>query len=215
MGQKYLKRWIQIGTSELYGSTLHPVTETALVVPTSPYAASKAAADMHLLAIHKTLGFPTNIIRPSNAYGPGQLLHRIIPRAVVCGLSGRKLPLHGGGMARKSYIHATDLARAIYSVATVAPLGAIYNAGPQSPVPIRYLVELVAHTIGISFDELCDVTPARFGEDSQYWLDSSAIGRLGWTPEISLQDGIRDMVRWGREHIGALMQAPQTYTFHA
>src|SRR5437899_1100814 len=106
MTRSYLERFIQIGTSELYGSVAFAAKEDSPIQPTSPYAASKAAFDMHLISIHRVLKFPMNIIRPSNAYCPGQLLHRVIPRAVICGLTGKKLPLQGGGRAEKSYIHA-------------------------------------------------------------------------------------------------------------
>ncbi len=130
MKRDWLERFIQIGTSEMYGSVEHATTEDEPIKPSSPYAASKVAFDMYLLSVHKFLKFPMNIIRPSNAYCPGQLLHRVIPKAVICGLKGEKLPLHGGGRAEKSYIHARDLGRAIHMVAEKAPLGTVYNAGP-------------------------------------------------------------------------------------
>lgn len=216
MKRDYLERWIQIGTSELYGSVSKPADENAPLLPTSPYAASKAAGDMHLISIAKTLKFPMNIIRPSNAYAPGQQLYRILPRAVVCGLSGKKLPLHGGGQSKKSYIHARDLAHAIYLVAQKAELGKTYNVGPKEPVAIRHLVELAAAEMKVSFDTLCDVTPPRFGEDWIYWLDSTAIGKdLGWKPQISLEKGVADMVAWGRKYLPQLVTVPQTFTFHA
>jgi dTDP-glucose 4,6-dehydratase len=97
--RNYLERFIHIGTSELYGSVEHASAEDEPIKPTSPYAASKAAFDMHLISIYRFLKFPMNIIRPSNAYGPGQQLYRVIPKAVLCGLTGRMLPLHGGGRA--------------------------------------------------------------------------------------------------------------------
>jgi dTDP-glucose 4,6-dehydratase len=216
MKRDYMERWIQIGTSELYGSVNKPADENAPVLPSSPYAASKAAGDMHLISIAKTLNFRMNIIRPSNAYAPGQQLYRILPRAVVCGLSGQKLPLHGGGVAKKSYIHAVDLARAIHLVAQKAGLGKIYNVGPDEPVAIRRLVEIAAEEMSVDFDKLCDVTPPRFGEDWIYWLDSTAIKNdLGWRPEIRLQEGIGEMVSWGRKYLTQLKSLPQTYTFHA
>ena len=133
MSRDYLERFIQIGTSELYGSVDFAASETTPLQPTSPYAASKAAFDWYLVSVHKYQKFPMNIIRPSNAYCPGQLLHRVIPKTVMCGLTGKKLPLQGGGRAEKSYIHARDLARAIHLVSEKAPLGAIYNAGPKDP----------------------------------------------------------------------------------
>lgn len=210
--RSYLKRWIQIGTSELYGSCDFPAKEETPIRPTSPYAASKAAGDLHLLAISNVLKFPMNIIRPSNAYAPGQLLHRVIPKAVLCGLTGTKLPLQGGGKARKSYIHARDLARAIHLVSEKAPLGTVYNAGPEKPISIRDLVALVAEGLGMPFEQLCEVTEERLGQDSQYWLDSSAIKRdVGWEPQISLKQGIREMIDWGKKYLNDLRGVPTDY----
>jgi dTDP-glucose 4,6-dehydratase len=212
----YLERWIQIGTSELYGSCDFAAKEDTPIQPTSPYAASKAAGDMHLLSISKVLNFPMNIIRPSNAYAPGQLLHRVIPKAVLCGLTGQKLPLHGGGKARKSYIHARDLGRAIHLVSEKAPLGTVYNAGPPEPISIRDLVAKVAEGMNMSFDELCEVSGERLGQDSQYWLDSSAIKRdVGWEPTTSLEDGIAEMVEWGKKYLDYLKTVSTGYVLRA
>src|SRR5438132_13262469 len=97
MQRKYLERFIQIGTSELYGSVDFAAKEDTPLQPTSPYAASKAAFDMYLLSVSKVLKFPMNIIRPSNAYCTGQLLHRVIPKAVLCGLTWKIIPFPGVG----------------------------------------------------------------------------------------------------------------------
>jgi dTDP-glucose 4,6-dehydratase len=216
MKRSYLERFIQIGTSEMYGSVEHATKEDEPIKPTSPYAASKVAFDMYLMSVHKFLKFPMNILRPSNAYCPGQLLHRVVPKAVICGLTGRKLPLQGGGRAEKSYIHARDLARAIHMVAEKAPFGAIYNAGPPKPISIRALVEKVADALEMKFDDLCEITGDRLGQDSRYWLDSSAIKReVGWEPQISLEEGLAEMVVWGRTYVDQLRDWPMDYTLRA
>lgn len=216
MKRSYLERFIQIGTSEMYGSVEHATKEDEPIKPTSPYAASKVAFDMYLMSVHTFLKFPMNIIRPSNAYCPGQLLHRVVPKAVICGLTGRKLPLQGGGRAEKSYIHARDLARAIHLVAEKAPLGAIYNAGPSNPISIRALVEKVADALKMKFDDLCEITGDRLGQDSRYWLDSSAIKReVGWEPQISLEEGLAEMVMWGRKYVDQLRDWPMDYILRA
>ncbi len=216
MARSYLERFIQIGTSELYGSVQTPATEDNPIRPSSPYAASKAAFDLYLLSVSSVLKFPMNIIRPSNAYAPGQLLHRVIPKAVICGLTGRTLPLQGGGRAEKSYIHARDLARAIHLVAERAPLGTVYNAGPLEPVAIRVLIETVARAMEIPFEQLCEVTADRPGQDARYWLDSSAIQRdVGWEPRIGLEEGIAEMVEWGRRYVDQLRDWPTDYTLRA
>ena len=216
MSRDYVERFIQIGTSELYGSVDFAAKETTPIQATSPYAASKAAFDMYLMSAHRFLKFPMNIIRPSNAYCPGQLLHRVIPKTIVCGLSGRKLPLQGGGRAEKSYIHARDLARAVLLVSEKAPLGAIYNAGPKDPTSIRRVVELTAQALGMPFEQLCEMTEDRLGQDSRYWLDSSAIKKdVGWEPQISWEEGLAEMVAWGRKYIDQLHDWPTDYVLRA
>jgi dTDP-glucose 4,6-dehydratase len=216
MKRDYLERFIQIGTSELYGAVDHPAREDDPIRPSSPYAASKAGFDLYLVSVNRFLKFPMNIIRPSNAYCPGQLLHRVIPKTVVCGLKGEKLPLHGGGRAEKSYIHARDLARAIHLVVEKAPLGTIYNAGPPEPTSIRRVVELTAQAFGVPFEALCEVTGDRLGQDARYWLDSSAIKKdVGWEPQIGWEEGLQEMVRWGRTYINVLKDWPTDYTLRA
>jgi dTDP-glucose 4,6-dehydratase len=212
MKRDWLERFIQIGTSEMYGSVSHAATEDEPIKPSSPYAASKVAFDMYLVSVHRFLKFPMNIIRPCNAYCPGQLLHRVIPKAVWCGLKGAKLPLHGGGRAEKSYIHARDLGRAIHLVAEKAPLGTTYNVGSAKPTSIREVVERTAQALDIPFDRLCEMTPDRLGQDSRYWLDSSAIKRdLGWEPQIGWDEGLAEMVAWGRKYWDELKDWPTDY----
>ena len=212
MKRPWLERFIQIGTSEMYGSMEHAAKEDEPIKPSSPYAASKVAFDLYLVSVHRFLKFPMNIIRPSNAYCPGQLLHRVIPKAIWAGLTGHKLPLQGGGKAEKSYIHARDLGRAIHLVAEKAPLGTIYNAGPALPTSIREVVERCAKALEIPFEQLCEVVPDRLGQDSRYWLDSSAIKRdVGWTAQIGWDEGLAEMVAWGRRYLDEIRDWPTEY----
>jgi dTDP-glucose 4,6-dehydratase len=212
----YLERFIHIGTSELYGSVDRAVSEDEPIKPTNPYATSKAAFDLHLISVHQMLKFPMNIIRPSNAYGSGQQLHRVIPKAILFGLTGRKLPLHGGGRAEKSYIHTRDLGRAIHLVSEKAPLGKVYNAGPAEPTSIRRVVELTAEALGIPFDQLCEVTGDRQHQDARYWLDSSAIRRdVGWEPQIGWEEGLRETVDWVRKYLPQLETLPSDFVMRA
>jgi len=208
----WLERFIQIGTSEMYGAVTTPSKETDPILPSSPYAASKVAFDMHLMSVHKFLEFPMNIIRPSNAYCSGQLLHRVIPKTIWCGLTGNKLPLHGGGKAEKSYIHAADLGRAIHLVAEKAPLGKVYNCGPKDPTSIREVVERTAAAMGIPFDDICEITGDRLGQDARYWLDSSSIKEdVGWEPEIDWDKGLAEVIEWGRKYEQELVSTPTDY----
>jgi dTDP-glucose 4,6-dehydratase len=211
--KNYFKHWMQIGSSEVYGSCEEfAATEETPLLSTSPYSVSKAAGDMHLMTYYKTLDFPMNIIRPSNAYAPGQQLYRVIPRAIYCGLNKIKLPLEGGGKVEKSFMHARDMANAIFQIIDRAPRGEIYNAGPKEPVMIRQIIEIVAKTIGIHFDELCEIVPGRVGEDNRYWLNNTKIEKeLNWKCEISLEEGILEMVNWGKKYNIDLKNMPQQY----
>ena len=187
--------FIQIGSSEVYGSVDKPVSEHSPLNPTSPYSVSKLAFDQYLVAMHQTKGLPMNIIRPSNCYAPGQQLHRIIPKAMLYGLTGRKLALHGGGTARKSYLHATDLSNAILKVISHGEIGEIYNVGPDKPTPIHEVVTRCLYLARASND-LIEVVAERTGQDSCYWLNSSKVMALGWEQEIHWDKGLGDMAAW-------------------
>lgn len=216
MKRDWLERFIQIGTSEMYGSVCVPATEDASIRPTSPYAASKVAFDMYLESVWKFLGFPMTILRPCNAYCPGQLLHRVIPKAMWCALTGNKLPLQGGGRAEKSYIHARDLARAIFLAATIAPAGKVYNVGSAQPMSIYEVVTRCAAALGMDFNDLCEMADDRLGQDGRYWLDSSRFERAtGWVPEIEWDEGLAEMVAWSRKYASELARSPVDYVLRA
>ena len=216
MSRDWLEHFIQIGTSEMYGSVDRAVTEDEPIKPSSPYAASKVAYDMYLMSVSNFLKFPMTIIRPSNCYCPGQLLHRVIPKAIWAGLTGKKLPLHGGGKAEKSYMHARDLGRAIHMVAERGPHGEVFNAGPLNPTSIREVVERCAGALEMPFEELCEVTEDRLGQDSRYWLDSTALkNATGWEPEVDWDQGLAEMVEWGRRYIDDIRDWPTDYTLRA
>jgi dTDP-glucose 4,6-dehydratase len=195
---KYFKRFIQIGTSELYGSVTAPSKETDPLNPSSPYAVSKAAFDQHLGIMRRVHGFPATIIRPSNCFTRGQQLHRIIPRAIIAALSGNKLQLQGGGVAQKSYLSADDLSRAVLKSLSLEQ--DTFNCGPDSPVSIRHVVELCIDACGNTFDDVVELAPERQGQDSMYWIDSSKLKSHGWKPQVSLAKGIDDMVSWVKRY---------------
>jgi dTDP-glucose 4,6-dehydratase len=139
-----------------------------------------------------------------------------LPKAVYCGLTGKKVPLEGGGVAKKSYMHAYDLARAIFMLLEKGRLGEVYNVGPDEPVTIRYLVELVAQKLNLKFEDLAELVPGRKGEDSQYWLDSSKIkSELGYKETISLEQGVDDMINWGRKYLDLLHDESQVFVLRA
>ena len=195
--RKYLKKFLQVGTSELYGPVDKPANEKHPLNPTSPYAVSKLAADMHLESMFKVKEFPMNIIRPSNGYGSGQLLYRIIPKAAYLLHQNKKFQLEGGGVVKKSFMHCRDIAEAIYLILKKGKVGEIYNAGVDEPSSMRNLVEIVCKILDKDFGKYVEITEGRVGEDKQYWLDSTKLfNDTGWRPKISLDEGIKETVDW-------------------
>jgi dTDP-glucose 4,6-dehydratase len=200
--KSYLKKFLQVGTSELYGPVSEPVDENYPINPTSPYSISKLAADMHLETMFKVRNFPMNIIRPSNGYGSGQLLYRIVPKSAYLILKGEKFPLEGGGKVKKSFMHCRDIARAIYMIIHKGKMGEIYNAGVDKPISMREIVEIVAKCLDKNFDDVVNITKGRIGEDSQYWISSKKLLKdTGWKPEISIEEGIKETVDWVKENM--------------
>ena len=202
-------RWVQIGSASVYGSGQIASTEESPLRAATPYAASKAAADLYLLAVHAMKQFSATIVRPPSLYGPGQQTYRVIPRTILCALQGTRLPLHGGGEAKKFYLHASDLCRAIYSVAQRGADGRIYNVGPEAGGTIRDVVEMIAQKVGVPFDRLVDLAPARGKQDTQASLDSSRIrSELGWEPKVGLSEGLDEMINWMKPRLELLRLEP-------
>ncbi len=200
-GKPYLKKFVQIGSSEVYGSTRHPASEDAALRPSSPYAVSKLAADLHVLALPR---LPGVVVRPCNCYGEGQLLYRIIPRATWCALTGNRFPLQGGGQARKTWMHAEDLSRAIVTVVDKGRTHEVYNAGQVSPYTNLELMEHIEQAVGIPWTQFVEMAPPRPNEDDCYRLSSSKLYALGWSPKISLTEGINRVAGWMTKNLSAL-----------
>ena len=214
--QTYLKKFIQIGTSELYGSVNIPADENYPISPTSPYAVSKLAGDLHLKTLFNVKKFKMNIVRPSNGYGEGQQVWRIIPKAILYGLTGRKFPLEGGGKVKKSYIHAYDLANAIYMIGKKGRSGEIYNVGSKEPVSIYNLIEIISKHLSIPIADLCYFVDGRVGEDKQYWLNSDKIiNELNWKETITLEQGIYNMIKWVKHNKNELLLQEDKFTLRA
>lgn len=209
--RSWFRKFLQVGSSEVYGSVQLPATEEHPVNPSSPYAVSKAAFDLHLGCIARTQSFPAVICMPSNGYCEGQTLNRIIPKTIIACLTGQKLKLQGGGVARKSYLHGDDISHAIMLVAKKGKIGETYNVGPPASISIRELVTLVAAKMGKEMEDIAEKTAERVGQDSQYLLDSTKIKALGWEQTIPLDYGLDLMIRWVKKY-PELLTMDQSYT---
>ena len=207
-----LERYVHVTTPEVYGSTEGWVTETTPFNPSTPYAVSRAAADMSLRAYFANYGFPVLFTRAANVYGPGQQLYRIVPRTILAAIGGRKLKLDGGGKSVRVFIHMTDVADATHKISSHGRLGETYHISGYELVSIRALVEMIVRRLGKSFEDCVEIGPERPGKDAAYRLDSIKLRtELGWRDTISLEQGIDDVITWAERFGGDLAKLPASY----
>src|SRR5437016_6799516 len=192
--QAYLKRYLHISSPEAYGSCVGTVTEDTPLNPSTPYAASKAAADYLLKTYAKQFGFPLLTVRATNVYGARQQLFKIIPRSAIYIKLGRTIELHGGGRAVKSYIHIRDVSRGEKAVLEHGRIGELYHLSPDQSVEVREVVRLICGRMGRRFEEAARAVGERPGQDAAYVIDSTkARTELGWKPTISLDEGLAEV----------------------
>lgn len=209
----WLKSYVHVSTPEVYGSTAGVITESAPFNPSTPYAASRAACDLHLKTFLSQYRFPVTWTRSANVYGPGQQLYRIIPRTILSIKLGQKLQLHGGGHSVRSFIHIDDVAAATLAIARGAPIGECYHLSTDRFISIRALVEMICSMMQADFSAVAQVTEDRPGKDAAYTLDSSkARQSLGWRDTVALEDGVRATIAWVDQHFEELRRQPLDYT---
>lgn len=208
----FLKKYVHISTPEVYGNCQGPIKENTFYNPSTPYAVSKAAADMSLMTFYKTYNFPVVFTRAANVYGPGQRLYRIIPKTILCFLEGKKLQLHGGGISVRSFVNIRDVADGTLRAARMGANGEIFHFSTSRNISIRSLVEMIAEQMNISFEDNIEITDERPGKDNAYLLDSSkAKSILGWKDTISLEQGIERTIAWVRDNLEAIKREPVCY----
>ncbi|MGI8964651.1 MAG: GDP-mannose 4,6-dehydratase, partial [Limisphaerales bacterium] len=183
----FVKKYGHVSTPEVYGSCQGDVTENAAFNPSTPYAASRAACDLHLLTFFKNYQFPVVFTRAANVYGPGQQLYRIIPRTIFFIKTGRKLQLHGGGRSVRSFIHGRDVADGTWRVVQRGIPGETYHFSTDLYLSIREVVEKICQKLDVNFNDVVEVVGDRPGKDAAYLLDSAKARKtLGWRDQISL-----------------------------
>lgn len=210
--RRYLQRYVHISSPEVYGTCEGTITESAPVNPSTPYAASKAAADLFLFTLVKNFQFPLVMIRSTNVYGAHQQLFKIIPRAIIYLKMGRPIELHGGGQAVKSYIHIRDISRGELAALEKGRPGTIYHLSPDRGYAVRDVVQTICELMGRSFEESTISVGERLGQDAAYVIDSTrARQEFGWRPQVSLEEGISGVVRWVEDNWEQIQKEPLEY----
>lgn len=208
----FLERYVHVTTPEVYGSNSGWITEDAPFNPSTPYAVSRAAADMSLRTYFVQFGFPVVFTRAANVYGPGQQLYRIIPRTILSAMTGAKLQLHGGGVSTRSFIHMKDVADATLKVALQGRNGETYHVSTNRMISVRELVAMILTRLGKDFASTVEIVGERPGKDTAYMLDSSKLrSELSWADLIPLEQGIDETVAWAQKFRDDLIRVPWNY----
>jgi dTDP-glucose 4,6-dehydratase len=193
-------KFVHISTDEVYGEIKKGYfTETSPFRPNSPYAASKAAADLLVQSYVRTYGFPALILRPSNNYGPWQYPEKLIPVVISRALRGERVPVYATGQNVREWLYVTDCAGAVFCVLEKGRVGEAYNVGSGQERRNIQTVKKVLDCCGKP-QTLIEFVRDRPGHDFRYALDFSKIKKLGWTPSVKWARGIEDVVAWYVAH---------------
>ena len=202
------RRMLMISTDEVYGpGEAHGgvFDEDHALRPRSPYAASKAAADLLCQAYVTTYGADVTLVRGTNAYGPRQI-ERVIPTYAVCALEGRPVPVYGAGTQRREFLHVADWVRGALTVLERGERGMVYNIGAGHELENLELARRICELAGAD-PSLITMVPDRPGHDFRYGVSAARLTALGWRPEIAFDDGLASTVAWYREHLDWLREA--------
>lgn len=189
--------FLHMSTDEVYGSVddQEPARqEDSLFCPSNPYSASKAAAEMLCHAYHKSFKLPIIITRCNNAVSKYQHPEKLIPNTVRCVQAGSKVPVHGQGLSKRTFIHAYDIADALATIMDKGVVGGVYNIGTNQE---RTVLEVIAAVLselrpGEPVEDWVVFVPDRPFQDYRYSIDTSALKALGWSERVTFEEAIRD-----------------------
>jgi dTDP-glucose 4,6-dehydratase len=207
----YLERYVHISSAEIFGSCEKPVDEETLFNPSTPYAVSKAAADMYINSIIRNFDFPATLIRSTNVYGKHQQLFKIIPRTVIYLKLGKTIELHGGGKAVKSFVHIRDVVRGLM-LAIKRGKPRTYHFTVASVQTVADIVRQICTWMEYDFGSATRIVNERLGQDARYWLDcSQAKHELGWVPQVPFEQGVKEVIEWIESNWAVIQQEPLVY----
>ena len=191
-------RFEQISTDEVYGSRVEgSFVETDALNPSSPYSASKAAADLLVNAYHITYGLEVTVTRSTNNYGPNQHPEKFIPRLVTNALRGKPLPIYGSGQNIRDWIFVDDNCGAILTVLEKGEKGQIYNIGGGNERKNLEIAKEILRYLSLP-EAMLEFVPDRPGHDFRYSIQCSKVQRLGWKPQVGFEEGLQKTVDWYR-----------------
>ncbi|MEM0133392.1 dTDP-glucose 4,6-dehydratase, partial [Acidiplasma sp.] len=191
-----IEKFIHISTDEVYGNALNKkFDENSCLNPNNPYSATKASADLLILAYFKTYGIPISITRSSNNYGPYQHPEKLIPKTIIYALLDKKIPIYGNGKNRRDWLYVDDNVKGIIKVMARGKNGEIYNIGSEIELENIEIVKKILHIMNKP-ESLIKCVNDRPGNDLRYSLDSSKLNALGFKPEVDINEGLNKTIDW-------------------
>jgi len=195
-----VRRFLQVSTDEVYGSIETGTSkESDPLAPRSPYAASKAGADLFALSYWTTYRFPVLITRGSNTYGPNQYPEKFIPLFVTNAIDDEPLPLYGDGRHRRDWLSVFDHCAGIEHVLRHGEPGSVYNIGAGNERENRTVAEAILAHLGRP-TSLIRFVQDRPGHDRRYAVDCARLRAIGWAPAVPFESGLAETVEWYRKH---------------
>lgn len=196
---------IQISTDEVYGDIDEGAhIEDDLLKPSNPYSATKAAADMFVMSYGRTYNLPYIILRPTNNYGIGQYVEKLIPKAIKFLNMGRQIPLHNNGSPVRNWLHAADTAQAVMTVIERGEVNEIYNiCGGYEQTNLEVVTKILTNFNNPdkieAIGNYLDLSYSRDGQDVRYALDDSKLRKLGWEPKKIFDEELPSIIEYYKE----------------
>ncbi|KAK4787086.1 hypothetical protein SAY86_010919 [Trapa natans] len=195
-----IRRFIHVSTDEVYGETDQDAVvgnhEASQLLPTNPYSATKAGAEMLVMAYGRSYGLPVITTRGNNVYGPNQFPEKMIPKFLLLAKSGKTLPIHGDGSNVRSYLYCEDVAEAFEVILHKGEVGHVYNIGTKKERRVIDVAKEICKLFNMNQDKSIKFVENRPFNDQRYFLDDEKLKNLGWSEQTPWEEGLRKTMEW-------------------
>ena len=207
-----IKKYLNFTTPEVYGHTTSLKKESNIFEPSTPYAISRSAQDLNLIAYNKTFNFPVVFTRAANIYGPYQQNFRIIPKTIISVLTDKKIPIHGKGNTLRSFVYMPDVSKALYKILLDKKnIGETFHISSNKFISILQLVKSINKIMNVKNRNYYHVKE-RDGKDLKYTLNSSKVRKkYSWSDETELSKGIIETIKWIKKNINYFKKTTLNY----
>ncbi|KAI4316202.1 hypothetical protein L6164_024205 [Bauhinia variegata] len=199
-----VKRFIHVSTDEVYGETDLETDvgnhETSQLLPTNPYSATKAGAEMLVMAYHRSYGLPIITTRGNNVYGPNQYPEKLIPKFILLAMRGEKLPIHGNGSNVRSYLYCADVAEAFDVILHKGAVGHVYNIGTKKERSVQDVAQDICKLFKLDPKQVIEFVQDRPFNDKRYFLDDQKLKKLGWKESTPWEEGLKMTIDWYKKN---------------